>query len=56
MRVYVAMPVPLASERFKPSKMMRWDPPPEADGIAVISSRTFPCAGWIACRGYLLHQ
>src|SRR5690242_13764140 len=56
MRVYVAMPVPRASERFKPSKMMRWDPAPEADGIAVISSRTFPCAGWIACRRYLLHN
>jgi len=31
--------------------MMRWDPPPEAAGIAVISSRTFLCAGAIACRG-----
>jgi hypothetical protein len=56
MRVYVAMPVPRASERFKPSKMMRWDPPREANGIAVISCRTFPRAGAIACGGYLLHQ
>jgi hypothetical protein len=51
MRVYVAIPVPFASERFKPSKMMRWDSPAEANGIAVMTSRTFLCAGAIAYRG-----
>ena len=35
--------------------MMRWDPPLEANGIAVISSRTFPCARAVAGRGYVLH-
>jgi hypothetical protein len=48
MRVYVAIPVPRANPKFKPSHMMRWD-------CAGISIRPFSCGGAPPGRGYLLY-
>src|SRR5690242_9087050 len=56
MRVYVAMPVPRAKPRFKPSKMIRCEFLIGPGVVAGILNPTLSYARTISCRGYLVHR